>query len=164
MRFYKEHQTSKHSLTINNNFVAFDYFQHSQGDFCTVDSYIHEAGVPADLIPSFNSTVYGIVNLKNVIDFRPKVDTALTNKDSTFSGPYSPDIGSKNETDHLSHYWIPGRKSMKASFPIPRSGAKLDKMRDVLMCQTGYRYRTVMRRFDKLRIHFDMMFNVILIF
>ena len=55
--------------------VAFDYFQHSQGDFCTVDSYIHEAGVPADLIPSFNSTVYGIVNLKNVIDFRPKVDS-----------------------------------------------------------------------------------------
>jgi hypothetical protein len=55
--------------------VAFDYFQHSQGDFCTVDSYIHEAGVPADKIPSFNSTVYGIVNLKNVIDFRPKVDS-----------------------------------------------------------------------------------------
>ena len=52
--------------------VAFDYFQHSQGDFCTVDSYIHEAGVVADEIPSFNSTVYGIVNLKNVIDFRPK--------------------------------------------------------------------------------------------
>jgi len=55
--------------------VAFDYFQHSQGDFCTVDSYIHEAGVVADDIPSFNSTVYGIVNLKNVIDFRPKVDS-----------------------------------------------------------------------------------------
>jgi len=55
--------------------VAFDYFQHSQGDFCTVDSYIHEAGVVADEIPSFNSTVYGIVNLKNVIDFRPKVDS-----------------------------------------------------------------------------------------
>ena len=25
--------------------VAFDYFEHSQGDFCTVDSYLHEAGV-----------------------------------------------------------------------------------------------------------------------
>ena len=55
--------------------VAFDYFQHSQGDFCTVDSYVHEAGVIADEIPSFNSTVYGVLNLKNVIDFRPKVDS-----------------------------------------------------------------------------------------
>ena len=31
--------------------VAFDYFEHSQGDFCTVDSYIHEAGVVVDEIP-----------------------------------------------------------------------------------------------------------------
>ena len=56
--------------------IAFDYFQHSQGDFCTVDSYVHEAGVVADEIPTFNSTVYGTVNLKNVIDFRPKVDSS----------------------------------------------------------------------------------------
>jgi len=55
--------------------VAFDYFEHSQGDFITVDSYIHEAGVVADEIPSFNSTVYGVLGLKNVIDFRPKVDS-----------------------------------------------------------------------------------------
>jgi len=55
--------------------VAFDYFEHSQGDFCTVDSYLHEAGVGADEIPSFNSTVYGILNLKNIVDFRPKVDS-----------------------------------------------------------------------------------------
>ncbi len=54
--------------------VAFDYFEHSQGDFCTVDSYLHEAGVTLDEIPSFNSAVYGIVSLKNVFDFRPKVD------------------------------------------------------------------------------------------
>ena len=55
--------------------VAFDYFEHSQGDFCTVDSYLHEAGVTLDEIPSFNSAVYGIVSLKNVFDFRPKVDS-----------------------------------------------------------------------------------------
>ena len=58
--------------------IAFDYFEQSQGDFCTIDSYIHEAGVTEDLIPSFNSSVYGIVNLKNVLDFRPKVDSAST--------------------------------------------------------------------------------------
>ncbi len=55
--------------------VAFDYFEHSQGDFCTVDSYSHEAGVTLEEIPTFNSSVYGIVSLKNVLDFRPKVDS-----------------------------------------------------------------------------------------
>ena len=54
--------------------VAFDYFEHSQGDFCTVDSYLHEDGVIADDVPNFNSSVHGIVNLRNVLDFRPKVD------------------------------------------------------------------------------------------
>ena len=58
--------------------IAFDYFTHSAGDFCTIDSYTHEAGVPEDEIPSFNSTALGIVNLKNVIDFRPKVDSTAT--------------------------------------------------------------------------------------
>jgi len=58
--------------------VAFDYFEHSQGDFCTVDSYLHEAGVPAGEIPSFNSALHGIVSLKDVIDFRPKVDSNTT--------------------------------------------------------------------------------------
>ncbi|QDH50587.1 strucutural protein [Synechococcus phage S-B43] len=55
--------------------IAFDYFEHSQGEFCTIDSYLHEAGVPEDEIPSFNSSVHGIVELKNVLDFRPKVDS-----------------------------------------------------------------------------------------
>lgn len=54
--------------------IGFDYFEHSQGDFCTVDSYLHEAGVSAEEIPSFNSSVHGVVSLKDTIDFRPKVD------------------------------------------------------------------------------------------
>ena len=55
--------------------IAFDYFEQSQGDFCTIDSYLHEAGVAEDEIPSFNSPALGQIELKNVIDFRPKVDT-----------------------------------------------------------------------------------------
>ena len=55
--------------------IAFDYFEHSQGDFCTIDSYLHEAGVSEDEIPTFDSSVLGITELKNVIDFRPKVDS-----------------------------------------------------------------------------------------
>ena len=55
--------------------IAFDYFEHSLGDFCTVDSYTHQTGVTLNEVPSFNSSVFGTVSLKNVIDFRPKVDS-----------------------------------------------------------------------------------------
>ena len=56
--------------------IAFDYFEHSQGDFCTIDSYLHEAGVPNTEVPSFNSTVGGLISLRDAIDFRPKVDNS----------------------------------------------------------------------------------------
>jgi len=55
--------------------IGFDYFDHSQGDYCTVDSYLHESGVEELEIPSFNSSVHGNVYLRDVIDFRPKVDS-----------------------------------------------------------------------------------------
>ena len=58
--------------------VGFDYFEHTQGDFCTVDSYLHEAGVGEDEVPFFNSSVFGNTSLKDVIDFRPKVDNTTT--------------------------------------------------------------------------------------
>ena len=54
--------------------IAFDYFDHTTGDFITVDSYLHEAGVGSEEIPSFNSPVLGKISLKDVLDFRPKVD------------------------------------------------------------------------------------------
>ena len=58
--------------------VAFDFFEHSQGDFSTVDSYLHEAGVLPEEIPLFNSSVNGVVSLRDCIDFRPKVDGNTT--------------------------------------------------------------------------------------
>ena len=54
--------------------ICFDYFEHTQGDFCCVDSYLHEAGVGPEDIPSFNSPALGKVSLSDVLDFRPKVD------------------------------------------------------------------------------------------
>ena len=80
--------------------ISFDYFEHSQGDFCTIDSYLHEAGVTEDEIPGFNSAVHGNLELKNVIDFRPKVDSnaiipgfqdqsSLSVTTGQFSGPGS---------------------------------------------------------------------------
>ena len=58
--------------------IGFDYFEHSQGDFCTIDSYLHEAGISEEEIPNFNSTVYGKISLRDVIDFRAKVDYTCT--------------------------------------------------------------------------------------
>ena len=55
--------------------ISFDYFEHSQGDFCTVDSYLHESGISINEIPYFNSASLGKISLRDVIDFRPKVDT-----------------------------------------------------------------------------------------
>jgi hypothetical protein len=55
--------------------ISFDYFEHSGGDFCTVDSYLHEAGVGPEEIPMFSSAVYGNISLRDVIDFRPKADS-----------------------------------------------------------------------------------------
>lgn len=56
--------------------VGFDYFEHSQGEFCTVDSYIHESGVSIEEVPFYNSQE-GIISLRDVIDFRPKVDSTV---------------------------------------------------------------------------------------
>ena len=58
--------------------VIFDYFEHSTGDFSTVDSYVHQSGVPSEEIPVFNSETNGIVALRDCIDFRPKVDGTTT--------------------------------------------------------------------------------------
>jgi hypothetical protein len=53
--------------------IVFNYFEHSQGDFSTIDSYTL-TGTPVDDIPYFNSPSLGRVSLRDVIDFRPKVD------------------------------------------------------------------------------------------
>jgi hypothetical protein len=58
--------------------IGFDYFKHSEGDFFTVDSYLHENGVKYEDIPTINSLVYGKKSLADVIDFRPLVGTSAS--------------------------------------------------------------------------------------
>ncbi len=58
--------------------IGFDHFSHSEGDFFTVDSYLHEAGVTFDEIPQFTSLVYGKKSLGDVVDFRPLVGTSAS--------------------------------------------------------------------------------------
>jgi len=53
--------------------IVFNYFEHSAGDFCTVDSYLL-TGVSTTDIPYFNSPSLGRVYLADLVDFRPKVD------------------------------------------------------------------------------------------
>ena len=73
-------------------------------------------------------------------DFRPKLNNEITvAEDDDFIGPYSALIGFQNTSNHMGHYWIPGSKLGKASFPIPPNKAVIKEMRDVVMCQTGYR-------------------------
>ena len=58
--------------------IGFDYFKHSEGDFFTVDSYLHENGVPYESIPTVTSLVHGKKSLADVIDFRPLVGTSAS--------------------------------------------------------------------------------------
>ena len=58
--------------------IGFDYFKHSEGDFFTVDSYLHENGVTYEEIPTINSLVYGKKSLADVVDFRPLVGTSAS--------------------------------------------------------------------------------------
>ena len=58
--------------------IGFDHFSHSEGDFFTVDSYLHENGVSYDEIPKFTSLVHGKKSLSDVVDFRPLVGTSAS--------------------------------------------------------------------------------------
>ena len=53
--------------------IVFNYFEHSQGDFSIVDSYTL-TGTPVSDIPTFDSPILGQISLRDVVDFRPKVD------------------------------------------------------------------------------------------
>ena len=56
--------------------VTFDYFEHGAGNFFSVDSY---SGFDYGHIPDYTSDVTGeTFELRDVLDFRPRVDNAST--------------------------------------------------------------------------------------
>jgi len=56
--------------------ITFDFFAHGAGNFFSVDSY---AGIDYGNIPSYTSDVTGeIFDLRDTLDFRPRVDNAST--------------------------------------------------------------------------------------
>ena len=92
--------------------ISFDYFEHSQGDFCTVDSYLHESGVELNEIPIFNSSAYGKISLRDVFDFRPKVDSS-----SIISGYQDISILSVSDFNNFT-----GSSGITSSTPATESG------------------------------------------
>ena len=87
-----------------------------------------------------NSAIQDLLVDPENYDFRPNRNNELNLEgESNFIGPYSPLIGYPDTTNYQGYYWIPGHRSNKASFPIPPNRAVIKKMRDVVMCQTGYR-------------------------
>ena len=68
--------------------INFKYFEHGTGNFFSVDSY---SGFDYGSIPAYTSDVTGeTFELRDVLDFRPRVDNASTidsgDKDRTFDG------------------------------------------------------------------------------
>jgi hypothetical protein len=55
--------------------IVVDYFQHSSGDYFTVDSY---SSVDYEYIPAFNSSK-GLIQLRDALDFRPTKDNTGNN-------------------------------------------------------------------------------------
>ena len=69
--------------------VNFDYFSHGSGDYFDVDSYSGVVGY--ENIPSYSSDTSGVrFELRDVLDFRPRVDDASTidsgSNDRSFDG------------------------------------------------------------------------------
>lgn len=79
--------------------VEFEYFQHSNGDYFTVDSY--PSDVAYEDIPSFNT-----YNLRDCIDFRPRVADSGTGFEGT-GASYSATVkrGQEITTDYS--YYLP---------------------------------------------------------
>ena len=66
---------------VGNLDMVVDYFQHSSGDYFTVDSY---SSIDYESIPAFNSSK-GIIQLRDAIDFRPTKDNTGNNFTGTGS-------------------------------------------------------------------------------
>jgi hypothetical protein len=90
------------SSTLNLNsypylLVKLDYFTHtvSQASFFCVDSYPVDdtgaIGIKTEEIPIYKSQKYGDFNLRNVIDFRPRITDTITPTSSVASAPVNPD-------------------------------------------------------------------------
>lgn len=75
--------------------ITFEYFDHSPGDYFSVDSYVG-SGVKFDFIPTFSGK-----SLRDVLDFRPRIDSTNGSFDPSLQAVLSdlPKRGSNVESD-----------------------------------------------------------------
>lgn len=89
--------------------VTYEYFEHSTGDYFSVDSY---SGVPYEDIPTYTSSSKEAYELSDCLDFRPLYDAAGDITSSTFTG----DIIRPSDTVRADvDYYLPRRDSVYVS-------------------------------------------------
>ena len=110
--------------------------------------YGHWFAHPLETIADYSHNVTGkvvetLLENPTLYDFRPKANaTDVIAKGKTVSGITdsqfcsAPDIGAYERGDSI--YRIPGRREVKASFPIVPNGATVSSDRDVLMWRPAY--------------------------
>lgn len=98
---------------INPILVVYDYFEHvgssGTGDYFTVDSYTN---VDYADIPNFNSSVYGVVSLADVVDFRPRVSDFIVGSPTSSNVPGYSDATTADSTN------FDGTGSSVSSIPL----------------------------------------------
>ena len=68
--------------------INFDYFEHGVGDYFDIDSYT-SGGIDYEQVPSYTSDTSGTsFDLRDCLDFRPRVDDASTIKSGTIDRSY----------------------------------------------------------------------------
>ena len=68
--------------------INFDYFEHGVGDYFDIDSYT-SGGIDYEQVPSYTSDTSGTsFDLRDCLDFRPRVDDASTIQSGTIDRSY----------------------------------------------------------------------------
>ena len=124
------------TVPTNDVKVVFDYFLHDSivGGFFSVDSYIHDDGVPYEDIPVFiprkttvkrvnnNSNPPRSIELRDCVDFRPIVNMDPTNPST------APLLDINKTTDQVTNYMGPsvGGDAFVPQMPIPLTSFEAD--------------------------------------
>ena len=118
---------------VGNVIATYDYFEHEgSGDFFSVDSYLHDRGVPYGLIPVYrpvssepegNTDLSDVtIKLRDSIDFRPIVNTAPpTPSFLSINKEFEPVLNSNNFLDTRN-----GGDAFVPRVPIPNSQFECD--------------------------------------
>jgi hypothetical protein len=90
---------SNYGIPTGSIRIIFDFFEHSDGDYFSVDSYV---SFPRENIPTYSSEITGLsYNLADVLDFRPRIGDdgqSFTSTGGKLTG--LPKVGSLTRVDY----------------------------------------------------------------